>query len=243
MPRPRSRPRSASSVRTERAVASSRTSTRRRSGRRTVCADLRLIRTEGSEERLLVSAGVLALGSGALYDWAPGGRSLAYSGSPTSALEGEPAYKGIVIVTLTGQKVTHQAFWGGAEPTWAPNGRRLAFSRNGQIYAAGRDGRRITRVSRGVGSLQPSWSPDGRRIAYLQGTAGGFIRVLDLRRGRWMRIATVTTKVPLVRSPDGTRLTWSDFDAHHGTRRVFVARADGKGEPRSITEGWMADWR
>ena len=208
------------------------------------CADLRLLRTDGSEDRVLVSAGLLAPGAGVLYDWAPGGRALAYSGSPTSELEGGSSYVGIVIVSLTGEKVTRKAFRGGGEPSWAPSGRRFAFSRNGQIYTVGRNGRRLTRVSRGVNSLQPSWSPDGRRIAYLQTTRGGFaVRVIDLRRGRTFRIARVSEKVPLVWSPNGARLTWSDFDAYYGTQHIFVARADGRGKPRQITEGWAPDWR
>lgn len=212
---------------------------------RDYCADLRIIRTDGSEERVLVSAGVLALGAGELYDWAPGGRALAYSGSTTSALEVEPSYKGIVIVSLTGEKVTREAFRGGAEPSWAPNGRRFAFSRNGQIYTVTRAGRGLTRVSRGGGSLQPSWSPNGRRIAYLQDSAGGgfAIQVLDLRRGRRTRIARVFGKIPLVWSPGGDRLTWSDLDTSSGSQHVFVARADGTGNPRMITEGWAPDWR
>lgn len=107
-----------------------------------------------------------------------------------------------------------------------------------------REGRRLTRVSRRHGALQPFWSPDGRRIAYLQKSRGNFVvNVLDLRRARRTRIATVSGKVPLVWSPDGTRLAWSDFDAYYGTEHVFVARADGKGKPRSITEGWAPDWR
>ena len=208
------------------------------------CADLRLLRTDGSEDRVLVSAGLLALGAGVLYDWAPGGRALAYSGSPTSVLEGGSRYVGIVIVSLTGKKVTREAFRGGGEPSWAPSGRRLAFSRQGRIYFAGRDGRGLKRVSRGAGALQPSWSPDGRRIAYLQTTRGGFaVRVLDLRRGRTILIARVSEKVPLVWSPNSASLTWSDFDAHYGTDRIFVARADVRGKPHQITEGWAPDWR
>jgi Tol biopolymer transport system component len=211
---------------------------------RDFCADLRLLRTDGTEDRVLVSAGLLALGSGVLYDWAPNGRALAYSGSPTSVLRGEPSYKGIVMVSLAGAKLTRKALRGGAEPSWAPSGRRLAFSRHGQIYSVRRDGRGLTRVSRGAGSLQPTWSPDGRRIAYLQNIRGGFaVQVLDLRRGRTARVARVSNKVPLVWSPKGARLTWSDFDAYYGTEHIFVARADGRGKPRQITEGWAPDWR
>jgi Tol biopolymer transport system component len=209
---------------------------------REFCADLRIMRTDGSEERLLVSAGVLALGAGSLHEWAPDGRALAYSGSPTSVLARAPRYKGIVLVSLAGRKVTRSAFRNGAEPTWAPGGRRLAFSRNGHVYVVGRDGRGLRRLTRRGRFLQPSWSPDGRRIAYLETVRGAFgVQVLDLRRGAVTRIATVSPKVPLVWSPDSTRLTWSD--GYRGGTYVFVARADGRGAPRPITEGEDPDWR
>jgi Tol biopolymer transport system component len=207
------------------------------------CADLQIKRTDGSEERTLVSAGVLALGAGALYDWAPDGRALAYSGSPTSVLEGEPSYKGLVIVSLAGQTVTRDAFRDGAEPTWAPGGRRLAFSRDGKVYAVGRNGHGLRRLSRGVQSFGPSWSPDGRRIAYLQGQGPFAIKVLDLRRSRTTRIATVSAKVPFIWSPDGSRLAWTGFSNYDGAERVVVARADGQGNPREITIGVAVDWR
>jgi Tol biopolymer transport system component len=208
------------------------------------CADLQIKRTDGSEERTLVSAGVLALGAGSLYEWAPDGRALAYSGSPTSVLEGEPTYKGLVIISLTGQTVTRPAFRDGAEPTWAPGGRRLAFSRNGQVYAVGRDGNGLKRLSRGPGAFGPSWSPDGRRIAYLQGERPPFaVQVLNLRRSRRTRIATVHTNAPFIWSPDGSRLAWTGFSSYDGAERVVVARADGRGNPREITVGEAVDWR
>jgi Tol biopolymer transport system component len=207
------------------------------------CADLQIKRTDGSEERTLASAGVLDLGAGALYDWAPDGRALAYSGSPTSVLGKEPSYQGLVIVSLTGQKVTWPAFGDGAEPSWAPGGRRLAFSRNGHVYAVGRDGHGLRRLSRRLNSFGPSWSPDGRRIAYLQGQGPFAVQVLDLRRSRTTRIATVHAKVPFIWSPDGSRLAWTGFSNYDGAERVVVARANGQGNPREITVGEAVDWR
>ncbi len=205
------------------------------------CADLQIKKTDGSEERTLVAAGVLSLGAGSMYEWAPDGRALAYSGSPTSVLEGEPSYKGLVIVSLTGQTKTRPAFRDGAEPTWAPGGRRLAFSRKGHVYAVGRDGNGLRRLSRRLNSFGPSWSPDGRRIAFLQGKGPFVVHVLDLRRSRTTRIATVHSKVPFIWSPDGSRLAWTGFS--DGAKRVVVARADGQGNPRAITVGEAVDWR
>ena len=51
-----------------------------------------------------------------------------------------------------------------------------------------------------------------------------------------LTVSGVGPKVALVWSPDSTRPAWS---AGH----VFVARADGRGSPRRLTEGEDPDWR
>ena len=132
---------------------------------RRFCGDLWLVRADGRDQRLLVSAGVLSLGSGSLHEWAPDGRVLAYSGSPTSAQSGQPRYEGIVLVSTSGRTIVRGSFRNGAEPTWDPAGRRLAFSRGGHIYVVGRDGRGLHRLTRNGRFSQPVWSPDGSRIA------------------------------------------------------------------------------
>jgi Tol biopolymer transport system component len=206
------------------------------------CADLRILRTDGGEDQTLVSGGVLDLGAGALFDWAPDSRSLAYSGSPSPGQAASPGYKGIVIVSLDGSTVTPEALRNGAEPSWAPQGDRLAFSRAGQIYSALRDGSGLRRLTRGLHSFGPSWSPHGRRVAYLRASGDRFrIEVVDVRSKRVTYIASPDAKVPLVWSPGGSRLTWSD--GYRGTDYVFVARADGRGRPRAVTEGVDPDWR
>lgn len=206
------------------------------------CADLRVLRTDNSEERTLVSAGVLDLGPGALFDWAPGAGSLAYSGSPSPAQAAQPDYTGIVIVSLSGRTSTPETFRNGAGPSWAPSGMRLAFSRAGQIYSARRDGSRLTRLTRGLRSFSPSWSPDGRRIAYLRAVGDAFrVEVLDLRQRHVANVATVRDQVQLVWSPGSGRLAWSD--SYRDSDYVFVARADGRGKPRPITVGVDPDWR
>ena len=198
------------------------------------CGDLRILKVDGSEDRLLADAGVLALGRGELFAWAPGGREIVYSGSPTSVLQEPPTYQGLVIVTLTGKKVTYPSFHDGVGPTWAPSGRRLAFSRDNNLYAVRRDGTNIVRLRQGNDWFEPSWSPDGRRIVYRQGA----IHVLDLARGRAVRVGGGW---PAVWSPNGARLAWTGF--YRGEDYVFVGRADGRGRPRPLTAGTVADWR
>jgi Tol biopolymer transport system component len=201
------------------------------------CADLRLVRADGSQERTLVTGRVLALGEGSLFEWAPDSRSIAYTGS----VEGTSGYEGIVIASLSGGTVTSDAFRAGAGPSWAPNGKRIAFSRGDQIYTASRTGGGLKQLTHGqLSSSSPSWSPDGRRIAYQHSLEYGYrLDVLDLRRHRVTH--PYRAGISFVWSPDGTRLAYDgDF---RGESYVFVARADGTKTRKPITEGRIADWR
>jgi TolB protein len=113
----------------------------------------------------------------------------------------------------------------------------LGLQQRGRLYVVGRDGRGLRRLTHTGRFLQPVWSPDGRRIAYLQDLRDrSRIEVLDLRSNRVRDVGTAGVKARLVWPPDGTRLTWSDG-------YVFVARADGRGEPRRLTEGEDPYWR
>jgi Tol biopolymer transport system component len=210
------------------------------------CADLRLVRPDGSQERTLVTGRVLALGAGSLFEWAPDSRSIVYSGS----VESRPGYEGLVIASLSGGTVTAEAFRGGAEPSWAPKGKRLAFSRGDQIYTASRAAGGLKQLTHGtLSSFGPSWSPDGRRIAYQESLENGYrVDVLDLRRHRVThpyRAATplVLTEggVAFVWSPDGTRLAYDG--SFQNEDYVFIASADGTRNRKPLTEGRVADWR
>jgi len=206
------------------------------------CADLRIVRSDGSLERTLVTGRVLALGAGSLFEWAPDSQSIAYSGS----VESTPGYEGIVIVSLGGQTSTADAFRGGGEPAWSPNGKRLAFSRGDQIYSASRAGGGLEQLTHGpLSSFSPSWSPNGRRIAYQHSLEFGFrVDVLDLRRHRVTHpygANTLEEGTPFVWSPDSTRLAYSG--KFQNEDYVFVARADGTRKRKPLAEGLVADWR
>ena len=206
-----------------------------------LCYDLWLVRADGSGTRRLVSARVLRVGIGSLYEWSPDSRTIAYTGSVASAPAGSTRQWGIVVVSLTGRTVTRKAFHGAWGLTWAPDG-RLAFTRNSAIFVARRDGSHLRRLTWPSGLFQqPKWSPNGRRIAMLQTVRGGFsILVLDLHLHR-ARVATVASPVELLWSPDSTRLAWSEVAG--GEEKVFVAPADGTFAPQAITTGIARDWR
>jgi len=202
-----------------------------------ICADLRILRTDGSEERTLVAGSVLPPSVDLVFDWSPGSKSIAFNGSASPAQGGTPGYQGIVIVSLTGRTLTPEALRNASDPSWAPNGKRLAFSRDGQIYTAGADGSGLKQLTRGaIRSFSPSWSPDGGRIAYVHGSR---VEVLDLGRHRVTRPYRATRG--FVWSPDGTRLAFGGD--YRGLTYIFVARADGRGKRRPIAEGVIADWR
>jgi Tol biopolymer transport system component len=210
------------------------------------CADLRLVRSDGSRERTLVTGRVLALGAGSLFEWAPDSRSIAYSGSVAN----EPGYEGIVITSLGGQTTTAEAFRGGAEPSWAPNGKRLAFSRGDQIYTASRSGGGQKQLTYGaLSSFGPSWSPNGRRIAYQHSLENGYrVDVLDLRRHRVTHPYGAATPLVLTQggvqfvwSPDSTRLAYDGSFQNEDS--VYIARADGTRKRTPLIEGRVADWR
>ena len=201
-----------------------------------ICADLLILRTDGSEERTLVAGSVLPPGVDLVFDWAPGSKSIAFNGSASPAQGGTPGYQGIVIVSLTGRTLAPEALRNASDPSWAPNGKRLAFSRDGQIYTARADGSGLKQLTRGaIHSFSPSWSPDGGRIAYVHGSR---VEVLDLRRHRVTR--PYRAGRGFVWSPDGTRLAFGGD--YRGMTYIFVARADGRGKRRPIAEGVIADW-
>jgi Tol biopolymer transport system component len=210
------------------------------------CADLRIVRSDGSQERTLVTGRVLALGAGSLFEWAPDSRSIIYSGS----VESTPGYEGLVFASLSGSTAIAEAFRGGAEPSWAPNGKRLAFSRGDQIYTASRTGGGLKQLTHGaLSSFGPSWSPDGHRIAYQHSFENGYrLNVLDLKRHRVTHPYGAATPLVLTQggvafvwSPDGTRLAYDG--SFQNEDYVFVARADGTKKRKPLSEGLVAGWR
>jgi Tol biopolymer transport system component len=135
----------------------------------------------------------------------------------------------------------------------APDGRHLAVSRGHNLYTLALDGNEVKRLREHtkckdagycVWYHQPRWSPDGRRIAAVVGSASPRV----IRPGIWIFDAQTGAKVRRISSrgtepdwsPDGRRLLFrSDYQQREirggaSGGNIFVARANGKGDPRRV---------
>jgi TolB protein len=207
-----------------------------------VCADLWVVRPDGTAHRRLSLEGVdTTQNYGWLYSWAPGGQRIVFV-SP----------KGLVVVDVdTGAKRLLALTRGvlAQDPSWSPDGRWIIFTRQrkafagSDLYAVSPDGRRAHAIVRARDVARPAWSPDGRLVAYLEGLPsadtnkrGVFVVHADGSRRR--RIGTSDDFGRLTWSPDSSELAWANFD-----ERIVVAPADGSRRQVQIARGVNPDWR
>lgn len=127
-------------------------------------------------------------------------------------------------------------------PLFSPDGKTLAFSKNGDIWIRELpDGepRRLVSDEYAGGNGSPVWSPDGMRIAFTTGKSGfAQIGVADVATGAVVPVTLESREHgSLSWSPDGTMLAFTRADEVGMSRHVAVARADGTGELRQLTNG------
>ena len=188
---------------------------------------IRVVRADGSGDRVLLPAG---RGDSAMHDayaWSPAGE-IAYQCS--AGLCAIRASDGATRVIFAYQLANQEAI----RPDWSPDGSRIAFTCRYQarsalctVRADGSDALVYLPPS-GVSVSFPDWSPDGTRILTSNGT------VIDVDDGE---VRDVTTLVGRGRwSPDGTRIAiWA---SGAGTS---VVPLDG-GPPVKIADGIVSDW-
>jgi TolB protein len=208
------------------------------------CADLWVIRRDGTGRRRLAAEAVDLTVDARPYAWAPDGRRLVYMQAGGRG--------GLVIVAVRdGRKRilggTRNAL--SSDPSWSPDGRSIAFSRQrgpfqgSDLFAVASDGTRLRRLARGRDISRATWSPDGRRIAYFDATAPMrgeqrfAVVVADAGGRRARRLAVGTENSVLLWSPDSSHVLWSTF-----FQRLTIARADGSGRPALVTTGESPDW-
>jgi Tol biopolymer transport system component len=206
------------------------------------CADLWVVRPDGSARRRLVAAKVSTHDRVAGYAWSPSGRSLVFERS------GRPGLVVIDVATARTRVLRGTTRFGSGDPSWSRTG-SIAFARQRgrfkgyDLYTVRSDGSRLRRVARIHSAARPTWSPDGRRIAFLD-----FVQTSGLNRWRVTvvrtdgsgrrQIGVATSDLALVWSPDGTRLLWQN-----APNRIVLGRADGRGAPTLLTLGSVPDWR
>jgi Tol biopolymer transport system component len=203
------------------------------------CADLWVMRPDGSGQRRLSASGVSAFqGLDSLYSWSPDGRRIVYVGLQGLAV--------VDVASGTTRVVWHHSNLIAQYPTWSPDGKWILFTKQrapGQtsdlaLIAPG--GSRLHVVPRTRDVVSPRWSPDGSHIAYLASLPGG---------GGWIAFVVRpdgSERVEVTPSDDDRSLLWSPDSTQLlviGPGDSFwVARADGKGTRLRIQGGEDPDW-
>jgi Tol biopolymer transport system component len=206
-----------------------------------LCADLWLVRPNGRLRRRLVEANVYTNDIVAVYAWAPNGQSIVFERFQKGGLA-------IVDVRTGMTRALRGTRRFGSDPGWSRGGwivfaRQRGPFKGSDLYAVRPNGRGLHRICRADSVDRPVASPDGKQIAFLdyrptRGLNLWHVRVVGADGGRCRRVGTATEEWTLTWSPDGTRLLWENFE-----ERLVVARADGRGRPRFLTRGSIADWR
>jgi TolB protein len=199
------------------------------------CADLWVVRPDGTENRRLLDRAVDLLDGGRSYAWSPASRRFVYE-----ALSSGASSLGLVDLR-SGRRARIRGTAGSADPSWAPAA-TIAFVRGRSVLVVQPTGSGLKRLARGSSPSRPTWSPGGRRLAYLgaeRARNGNRWGVWVVRRDgskRW-RVGVATDDRELLWSSDRTRLLWENSGA-----RLMVARADRPGTARFLTRGAEPDW-
>jgi Tol biopolymer transport system component len=206
-----------------------------------LCADLWLVRPDGSARRRLVEADVSTSDPVASYDWSPNGRSIVFERYRTAGLA-------VVDVRTGATRTLRGTRRSGADPDWSPSGwivftRQRGPFKGADLYAVRPTGAGLHRLCRAANAVRPVSSRHGERIAFLDyrpasGLNRWHVRVVRSDGGPCRRVGTATEEWTLTWSPDGTRLLWENFN-----ERLMIGRTDGRGRTTALTRGSSADWR
>jgi TolB protein len=199
------------------------------------CADLWVVRPDGSGSRRLLDRAVGLLDGGRSYAWSPASRRLVYE-----ALSSGPSFLGLVDLG-SGRRGRIPGTAGSADPSWS-RAATIAFVRGRGVFVVRPDGRGLKRLARGSSPSRATWSPGGRRLAYLSAERarngnrwGVWVVRADGRDRR--RVGAATDDRELLWSSDATRLLWEDAG-----QRLIVARSDRPGSTKLLTRGADPDW-
>ena len=130
-------------------------------------------------------------------------------------------------------------------PSWSVDG-KLAFARGGDIWVmdvVDARPRRVIEDAHAGGNAGAVWSPDGTRIAFITGRSGyAQVGVVDVATGVVTPVTYQAAEHADVSwSPDGAWLAFVRNDPGGMSRDLIVARSDGSGSARVLTDG--KGWR
>jgi Tol biopolymer transport system component len=177
----------------------------------------------------------------AVYAWAPNGQSIVFERFQGAALA-------IVDVRTGATRTLRGTRSFGGDPGWSRGGwivfaRQRGPFKGSDLYAVRPTGRGLHRICRAESVDRPVASRDGKQIAFLDyrprsGLNLWHVKIVRTDGTQCRRVGTATEEWTLTWSPDGTRLLWENFD-----ERLVIGRADGRGRPKVLTRGTVADWR
>ena len=132
-------------------------------------------------------------------------------------------------------------------PAWSADGKKLAFSHGGDLWTAGADGSRVTRLTNTLASEDnPAWSPDGTRIVFEIASRADIYVMNANGSGMPQRLTTnPESDFAPAWSPEGKRIAFSsDRDAPAGSSPyentdVYVmdaAREGDANQPKRLTD-------
>jgi Tol biopolymer transport system component len=206
-----------------------------------LCADLWLVRPNGLVRRRLVEANVHTNDLVATYAWSPNGQSIVFE-------RYEKASLAIVDVRTRAIRTVRGTLRFGSDPDWARGGwiifaRQRGAFKGSDLYAVRPTGRGLHRVCRAEHAERPVSSRDGKEIAFLDYRPRSGLNLWDVKivgRGgaHCRRVGTATEEWTLSWSPEGTRILWENFE-----ERLMIGHTDGRGRPRLLARGSLADWR
>jgi len=183
--------------------------------------------------------------------WSADGHQIAFS----SAKPPEPgetyAYCKLYVMHLASGDV--RKLTNGENPAWSPDGTRIAFARPSDhddyaVYVIDVDGSgERTLAENSEWPPDPAWSPDSTRLAvtlYHYEQTGetvqeeGLLYVIDLASGSATEIALEGYDPAW--SPDGTQVAYVVWG--EDSPSIYIANADGSGQPRKLTDGDNPSW-
>jgi TolB protein len=181
------------------------------------------------------------------FAWAPDSESLAFSfGDEYGVGEDLDIRTAIFRVNADGSGLRQltDAEHDNRHVAWSPSGDRIAFYSNrdgaGDIYTMTPDGldvQQLTTAPEGVQARAPAWSPDGSRIFFTRDRLMGKNALKSMAQdgSQEMKVLSLEDYASWELSPGGDEVLIVQVDWETKFYQLFVARTDGTGALRRIT--------